>query len=158
MKDTIKKKLMHPLLGWDIIADRMISQATGKDLKALQELKKQYKWNMNITTLLKGVFDAIVITDVEENICWANKGFEQMTGYKAAYAKNKKPVFLQGAKTNRESKQKIREAINRRQPVSETMVNYRKDGSEYVCRLEITPLYNSENTLTHFIALERELN
>ncbi len=149
---------MHPLLSWDIIADRMVSQIQEKDLKALQDLKKKYKWNINITTLLKGVFDAIVITDVEENICWTSKGFEQMTGYKASYARNKRPAFLQGTKTSKESKLKIREAINRRQAVSETVINYRKDGSEYSCRVAISPIYNSENTLTHFIAMESEVN
>ncbi|PZR37625.1 MAG: proteorhodopsin activator (PAS domain sensor protein) [Azospira oryzae] len=158
MKDSTKKKRMHPLLSWDIIADRMTGQVPDKDLKALQELKKKYKWNVNITTLLKSAFDAIVITDVQENICWTSKGFEQMTGYKVSFARNKKPTFLQGAKTNQASKVKIREAINRRQPVSETVINYRKDGSEYTCRVAISPLYNSENTLTHFIALESEVN
>lgn len=158
MKNITKKKLMHPLLCWDIIADRMISSTYEKDLKALQDLKKKYKWNMNVTTLLKGNFDAIVITDVKENICWTSTGFEQMTGYKVSYAKNKKPTFLQGAKTNTESKLKIREAINKRQTVNETMINYRKDGSEYTCRVEISPIYDSENTLTHFLALESKMN
>ena len=149
---------MHPLLSWDIIADRMTHPVQEKELQALIELKKRYKWNVNVSTILKNNYEAIVVTDREENICWVNKGFEQMTGYKISFAKNKKPAFLQGRNTDSETKRRVREAILRRQPVMETLTNYRKDGTEYQCHIEITPLYNFENTLTHFIALEREVN
>ena len=153
-----KKGVLHPLMGWGSIADRRVSQSYEEDQQALQELKKRFKWTLNISALLKNPFDAIVITDIEEKICWASKGFEQMTGYKASFARNRKPEFLQGPKTSKESKLKISGAIQRRQAVSETIINYRKNGSEYLCRVEISPLYNFENTLTHFIALESEVN
>ena len=148
----------HPLMSWDIIADRRIDAMNDQNLKSLQTLKKRFSWNMNIQSVLKNKFDAIVITDIEETIVWASKGFEQMTGYKVMFAKNKKPSFLQGVRTDLETKKRIRAAIQRRQPINETLINYRKNGSEYHCRVEITPLYNSENILTHFMALESEVN
>lgn len=153
----MKKKLVHPLLSWDIISDNRSQSVQEKCQKSLQKLKQKFDWNLSITSLLKAKFDAIVVTDRDENIVWASEGFEQMTGYKVSHAKNKKPAFLQGVNTDPETKKRIRSAIQRRQPIAETLINYRKNGSEYHCRVEITPLYNSENILTHFIALESEV-
>jgi len=147
---------MHPLLSWDIISDRQVEQEM-KAIKPLMDLKKRYQWNINMAALLKNEFDAIVVTDREEKIIWTSKGFELMTGYKRSFAKSKKPSFLQGINTDLKSKQRIREAINGRYSITERIINYRKNREEYLCQVEVIPLYNFENTLTHFIALEMEV-
>lgn len=155
--EKIKTIAMHPLLSWGVIAERRMEDVHDKDKLSLLELKKRYQWNVNVPALLKNPYDAIVVTNIDENICWVNKGFEKMTGYKLAHVKNKKPRMLQGRNSNIEARQRIRMAIARRQPVTETVVNYRTDGTAYICLIEISPVYNFENTLTHFMALEREL-
>jgi PAS domain S-box-containing protein len=153
----MKKKVMHPLLSWDIISDRWLTRVEEKDLQTLVALKKRYQWKADVEVLLKSRFDAIVVTDKEERIIWASRGFERMTGYAPSFAKKKKPSFLQGRNTGVHTKQRIRQALERRRPVAGTLINYRKDGSEYLCRVDIIPLYNLKDTFTHFIAFEMEV-
>ena len=80
-----------------------------------------------------------------------------MTGYHKNYALGKKPSFLQGEKTSEATKQKIREKLKTEHGYEGSILNYRKNGEAYRCRIKIIPLYDSKKQLTHFIALEREL-
>lgn len=59
--------------------------------------------------------------------------------------------------TSVEVKQHIRNALSVPRPITERLVNYKKNGSPYTCRVQITPLFNVSGKLAHFIALEREL-
>ena len=46
-------------------------------------------------------------------------------------------------------------AISKKHPFKEVILNYRKDGSTYMCEIEAYPKFDQKNNLTHFIAFER---
>ncbi|WBL25298.1 PAS domain-containing protein [Zunongwangia sp. HGR-M22] len=164
-KDTSYKNLviqqLHPLTSLDIFAnhsDRIRDKARKKtELASLINLSKKYNWNTNLDFVLEEDYEAMVLTKADQTILWTNKGFSAMTGYPANFAKGKKPNFLQGSKTSIATRKKIRKKVFSKTSFSDVLLNYRKNGEEYLCRIDIYPLKNNTKKVTHFLALEKEI-
>jgi PAS domain S-box-containing protein len=152
---------VKPLMSWDQFtlnyAQKNVQLKRKSDINTVQQFLKKEKLANNIDQIFKNQeFEGLIITDVEQNICWVNDGFTQMTGYPKRYALNKTPRFLQGEKTTIESKNLIREKLKTLSPFTGIITNYRKDNSEYECEVKIIPLVNN-NIVTHFLALEKQV-
>ena len=101
-------------------------------------------------------YGTVVLTDFAQILQWVNGGFQAMTGYAPEYAIGKKPAFLQGPNTSEIVKGRIRETLSTGGRISETITNYKKNGTEYECLITIIPLLDSKQNITHYLALERE--
>lgn len=143
---------------WDISSQALYRRTNYADIETLKELKKRFEWQLDTDSILNKDFDAVVITDNDQFIKWTSRGFKVMTGYSTSYALNKKPSFLQGINSEVGIKKEISDAILKQQPIKTVILNYRKDGSEYRCQIEIEPLFTIQNKLTHFIAFEKSLD
>lgn len=98
----------------------------------------------------------VIITDLDENIVWVNDGFTYLTGYTYEEAIGKKPSMLQGPDTNKETKNKIREAIKERKPITIDILNYSKKGNPYWLKLNIKP-YRKNGEVVGFVATETDI-
>jgi diguanylate cyclase (GGDEF)-like protein/PAS domain S-box-containing protein len=107
--------------------------------------------------------DIVVITEAEPfkapgpRIVYVNKAFEQRTGYSSAEVLGRTPRFLQGPETDRRELDRIRQAMERWQPVRAQLVNYTKNGTPYWLELEIAPVADEKGWFTHWIAVERDI-
>ncbi|MBL0740330.1 PAS domain-containing protein [Chryseolinea lacunae] len=146
----------HPLLCWDIVAQGLYQKRNRLALESLRKFAAKHQLHIDLHAVAEKDFEALVITDADQTIQWVSHGFKSMTGYPAAYAKQRKPSFLQGPATRAADRQHIRDAVLRHQPCSATILNYRKDGTSYQCHIELIPLFTSNHILTHFLALEKE--
>ncbi|MBZ9626716.1 PAS domain-containing protein [Psychroflexus sp. CAK1W] len=151
-----------PLLSWDIYSEYIFnffkSLRKKKEIERLNQFQEKFKWDFQIEeTLFKNEYKALVITDKNQKIIWVNEGFKDMTGYSLNFVINKSPKFLQGEKTCRKTLQNIREHLAKNSICEESMVNYRKDGREYICEIKIYPILNSNHKVEHYLALENEL-
>jgi PAS domain S-box-containing protein len=149
---------MHPLMCWDIVLNQFSRRSHPSNLTILTSMKKQYDWKIDLNSVLEKDFDALVLTDTKQRICWTSRGFEQMTGYTSVFAKNRRPSFLQGKRSSLAVRRKIREAIVRIRPIVASIINYRKDGTEYRCNIEILPLLTHQSKLIHFLAIEKAID
>lgn len=155
-----KKKYLSPIQSLDFYLQNY--QALCKKLKLdndLSELRAVLKRDLETSVkeiLEKSNYEALVVTDVKKKIIWVNNGFREMTGYSKCYAMGKKPTFLQGKKTSLETKNEIRLLLKQQKRFSRALINYRKNGEEYLCCIDVLPLYNSSREVTHFLAMERE--
>jgi len=157
-KPVLTMNKLAPLLCWDFAAMQWgSSQQQYTDLEELYTLARKYDWATNLYHPLYDNFDALVVTNAQRLITWVSHGFEKMTGYAAQEAVNKHPSFLQGEATCSQAIQKISRGLKLLHPVQGTLVNYRKSGEEYLCRIEITPLFDRSNQLSHFLAVEKEI-
>ncbi|GAA0872853.1 hypothetical protein GCM10009117_20000 [Gangjinia marincola] len=150
-----------PLLSWDIysmhIMERQRFFTMKRDLEFLHTMADKEEWNVDLVASLSESYDALVLTDANQVIQWVNKGFTAMTGYDKKSALGRRPKFLQGEKTSSETTKRISEQLLEKKELSETILNYRKSGEPYLCRVNIFPLKNKKNEVTHFLAVEREL-
>ena len=139
-----------PLHCWDIIAmDRAYfskQMSRQRDLDALLSFQDVFGWQLDLSKLLDQPYDALVVTDAKEIIEWTNPGFTQMTGYSSRHALGKHPSFLQGPSTEESSRKKLRAGLEKHRSVSSDVINYRKNGEAYSCRVNIFPLRNSNPT------------
>lgn len=49
--------------------------------KQLRDFASFYDWSVNLDSLRKKSFEALVVTDTYQTIRWVSHGFEFMTGY-----------------------------------------------------------------------------
>ncbi len=116
-----------------------------------------------LTNAIDRAADVFLLTEAEPvdlpgpRIVYVNPAFEKMTGYTAEEVMGKTPRILQGAKTDREALRRIRTALQAWKPIREELVNYRKDGSEFVVDLSIVPIANEEGWYTHWMAIQRDI-
>ncbi|ARK11269.1 PAS domain-containing protein [Fibrivirga algicola] len=96
----------------------------------------------------------LVLTDLSKTILWASHSFLSMTGYTTAEAVGQTARFLQGEQTSAVDIKRIRDNLRQMMPVKADLVNYRKSGEAYTCRIQIEPMHNSQGELTHFLAIE----
>lgn len=152
----------HPLMSWDIsgyhVMESIALAPKMHDFTRLKEYADHYGWKIDLKMVFDKEYDAIVLTDDRKQIQWASKGFKAMTGYTVAYAKGKTPTFLQGEKTEEEVKATIREHIRHQEPFQAAITNYRKNGEDYICHIDVVPLLTKKSKVTHFLAFEKELD
>ncbi len=107
--------------------------------------------------------DAVLIAESESidlpgpRVLYANRAFEQMTGYSAAEITSKTPRILQGPKSDRAALDRVREALTNWTPVQVELINYRKDGSEFWVELSIVPVTNAAGQFTHWVSVQRDI-
>jgi PAS domain S-box-containing protein len=148
----------HILLSFDAISfgfDQLREQISNEAL--LEKFAKKFDWQIDLKKILLNDFEALVLTNVEREILWVDKGFEKMTGYTAQEVVGKKPTFLQGKNTQESTRLLFREKLALQIPFDITVTNYRKNGAEYLCKVQIFPLFNKHKKISHFLALEREI-
>ncbi len=156
-----EKKRTPPLLSWDIAQqgywNLLEHGRRQQDHLVLEQFAQRYGWTSNARELLDAPYQALVLTDSRQIISWVNPGFKEMTGYPGQYALGKSPKFLQGNRTDPRTRQEIRERLSLQKPYAGTIVNYRKNGEAYKCVVKIIPLFNEQDALSHYLALEREV-
>lgn len=124
------------------------------------QLSKHLKCQLDSATLEileTSNYEALVMTDLNKEIVWANNGFREMTGYSTTFARGKKPSFLQGKDTMEDDRQFIRARLSTEKRFKASITNYKKNGDKYLCQIDVIPLFNTNDQLTHFLAMESEL-
>eukprot|EP01116_Phalansterium_solitarium_P011001 TRINITY_DN2660_c0_g1_i1.p1 TRINITY_DN2660_c0_g1~~TRINITY_DN2660_c0_g1_i1.p1 ORF type:complete len:560 (-),score=32.38 TRINITY_DN2660_c0_g1_i1:365-2044(-) len=99
---------------------------------------------------------AIFVTDVFRKIQWVNDAFESVTGYCLDDAFGRLPEeLLQGPMTGIDAAFTIRTSMIRKMPFDLDLVSHRKNGEAYLTNLHIAPMYDADDTVQHFIGLQR---
>ena len=155
-----KKNYISPILSFDFYLENyhklLKKMKVENDLKQLGSLLKR-SIDPSIQEVLETTdYEALVVTDANREIVWTNNGFKEMTGYAKDFAIGKQPTFLHGTNTSEATRDEIRQLLKEEKRFKAAITNYRKNGEEYQCQIDILPLYDSENKLTHFLAMERE--
>ena len=103
--------------------------------------------------------NSVVISDArapDMPITYVNAHFERMTGYSAAEVVGRNCRFLQGDDRDQAAREKLRNAIEKRESCHVSPKNYRKDGTAFINELYISPVYDAAGALTHFIGVQHE--
>lgn len=102
----------------------------------------------------------IVLTDPDQAdnpLIYVNDAFTEMTGYSESAAVGRNCRFLQGKNTDAETVARIRDGVDAEEPVSVTLRNYRRDGSEFWNRLELAPVRNADGEVINYIGFQQDV-
>ena len=80
--------------------------------------------------------------------------FEAQTGYAAEEAVGRNCRFLQGPGTDPHAVEAIRQALRARTTFSIDILNYRKDGTPFMNRLRIRPIFDERGALRFFVGAQ----
>ena len=96
---------------------------------------------------------SVVISDPslpDNPMIFVSDEFENQTGYSPDEAVGRNCRFLQGPDTDPHAVEAIRNALNAQTRFTIDILNYRKDGSSFVNRLRIRPIYDGDGRLMFF--------
>ncbi|OGB31587.1 MAG: hypothetical protein A3F78_06600 [Burkholderiales bacterium RIFCSPLOWO2_12_FULL_61_40] len=106
---------------------------------------------------LKAISQGVLITEPEGRIIRANAAFSAITGYSEAEALGQTCRFIQGPLTDAQTLASIRMAMTNGMAFSGDILNYRKDGTTFWNELNISPVFDVQGVLTHFIGIIRDV-
>lgn len=138
-----------------------VSRAIGTLRNITHRKKRQLEMRM-MESAVDNASDAILITNAladkpNPKIVYANQAFYRLTGYSPQEVLNRSPRFLQGKDTPRKALQKIRQAIENRQYCRVKLLNYAKDGRSFWIDYSMSPVYNADNEVSHFVSVQRDI-
>ena len=130
----------------------MLSQAIERD-SADEKLRL-------LASAVQHAEDSILITTTElerpgPEIVFVNSAFTRMTGYTAEEAIGQTPRILQGPKTDPAVLERLRKNLSQGEVFYGEAINYRKDGTEFYNEWHIEPIRNADNSVTHYLAIQR---
>jgi PAS domain S-box-containing protein len=101
--------------------------------------------------------DAIVITDVDGTVQYANPAFTALTGYSREEAVGQNPRFLKSGQTPQEVYQELWSTIVAGRVWHGEVINRRKNGTVYREEMQITPVEGAAGQIVSFIAVKRDV-
>ncbi|WP_336921746.1 SpoIIE family protein phosphatase [Aquipuribacter sp. SD81] len=90
-------------------------------------------------------------------LVWVNPAFARTTGYDADDVLGLNCRFLQGPDTDREAVGRIRSALEAGEPIVETLLNYRKDGTAFWNQVSISPVLDADGKVVNFVGVQADV-
>ena len=110
------------------------------------------------TTALNATANAIVITDSHGVYEWANPAFTALTGYNLNEIQGKTPnQLVKSGVQDADFYKNLWDTVKKNSVWKGTLVNRRKDGSQYIEEMTITPLIDDNNRILHFIGIKQDV-
>ena len=133
---------------------------------AIQDITKQKKEEENLKlleTVVTQTKDAVVITKSDSNsetfpnIIYVNNAFCTMTGYKSKKVLSKPFNPFNTEELDSHEYEKFIAAIAEKRECQIETLTKKKNKEEYWVRFSMIPIYNSDNELSHWISIQKDV-
>lgn len=147
----------------------LLKDENGKAIRmigALQDVTKQKEEELRLKlleTVILQTKESIVITEATFNnnlfpkIIYVNPAFTNMTGYEPEEVINNTLGLLRGPNTQISVLKRIVQIIKNKEEGLLEIKCYKKDKTEFWLRFTIIPIYSSENELSHWVSIQRDV-
>ena len=120
--------------------------------------KEAQKLNTLLATAIEHAGDAIEITDAQSRFEYVNAAFERISGYRRLEAIGQTPLsLLMSDRTEEPHYRAVQSALASGKVWHGTLTGRRKDGSLYQQEATISPVRNSGDEITHYVAVKRDI-
>jgi len=131
------------------------------DITARRKAEEQQRL---LESVVVQMHEGVMITEAEPldfpngpKIVYVNRALETMTGYTAKEILGQTPRMFQGPKTDPSELRRLGEALRRWEACTVEVVNYRKDGTEFINEFTVSPVADANGWFTHWIAVQRDV-
>ena len=148
---------------WESVTILPIKSSTGeiinylalnKDITEIKHDKEQLDLQ---SAALLATADGVVITDIDGNMQWVNPAYEKLTGYSMQEAIGNNPRILNSGKQDDKFFSKLWDTILSGNNWHNELYNKHKSGKIYLEEQSITPVFDDNGNITHFIAIKRDI-
>jgi len=126
-------------------------------IRDITRLKKVVQENILLRTAVEQNAVVVVMTDVAGVITYVNQKFTQISGYTSDEAIGQKPAILKSGRHNETFYKNLWRTISGGEPWKGEFLNRRKNGELYWENALITPVKNSDNQITQYIAIKEDI-
>jgi PAS domain S-box-containing protein len=127
---------------------------------ATKDITEKRKYEREITKLsfvARYTNNGVIITDNKGNIEWVNDAFTDLTGYTLDEARGKIPNnLLEDEETRALFEPEIKELIRSGHIIHREVLNYKKDGSKFWVRINISPVLEN-NKIRNFVTIQTDI-
>ncbi|MFV8393774.1 PAS domain-containing protein [Flavobacterium sp. LB2P6] len=147
----------------------LLKDENGKAIRmigAIQDITKQKEEEQRLK-LLETVFtqskDSIIITEASSldgkipNIIYVNPAFSSMSGYAFEEISGKSADPFNSPNSDTNELEKLLSSIKNKEECLIETISLTKNKEEYWVRFSMIPIYNSENELSHWISIQRDI-
>jgi PAS domain S-box-containing protein len=116
-----------------------------------------------LQTAVAQLDDIVLITAAEPldepgpPIVFVNAAFERVTGWRRDEVLGRSPRLLQCAATDRHELDRMRQALQRHEPIHTELLNVARDGRTYWVDIQVAPLFDASGRVTHMVAVQRDI-
>lgn len=96
--------------------------------------------------------------DPDLPLVWVNPAFSATTGYGLDEAVGRNCRFLQGPDTDRAEVARVRAALERREAVTATLLNYRRDGLAFWNQVTMSPIFDGSGEVSHYVGVQSDVS
>ena len=149
-----------PLDEIDELADRALLALFPLDLAGVEQLPDPTGLAWLRERAVSATDVSFTISDARQPdspLVWVNPAFTRTTGYAFDEAVGRNCRFLQGPDTDPEAVATIRRATEAGEAVNVTLLNYRRDGTGFWNELTLTPVFEADGTLAHYIGVQADV-
>lgn len=107
--------------------------------------------------IINAAHDAIIITDLNGIIEFVNPSFTKITGFEPAEAIGKTPSIFRSGTYDKNFYKSIWKTILSGKVWHDKIINRRKNGDLYTEDMTITPIFDSDGHISHFVAIKRDI-
>ena len=132
--------------------ERELNEAVNR--KARRRAEEQLRLQ---SVALEAAANAILITDADGKIVWANPAFTETTGYSFKEVVGKNPRVLKSGKQDQAFYKEMWDTILSGNVWRNTLINRRKDGTLNREDMTITPIRDGSGKITQFVAIKQDI-
>ncbi|MFN8637635.1 MAG: ATP-binding protein [Chloroflexota bacterium] len=121
-------------------------------------LEAREREHRELTTALETVANSVVMVNREGRITWVNDAFTRLTGYTLTEVRGQRPNLLKSGRQSRAFYADMWNTILAGDAWHGEVVNRRKDGTEYVEEMTITPLRDERGVVSQFVAIKQDVS
>ncbi len=125
-----------------------------RDITTLVETEKS---RFLLAKTMEYTAESVIITDRDKKIILVNTGFEKISGYSRQEALGKTPAILRSGRHNESFYRNMHQTIYAGRTWKGDITNRRKDGTLFVVEATISPVFDEQGEITHFVSVRREV-
>ncbi|MBI3571271.1 MAG: EAL domain-containing protein [Gammaproteobacteria bacterium] len=110
-----------------------------------------------LTSAIEQTADAVLITDPDGTIEYANPAYEATTGYSREEVIGRKPNIVKSGQHDERFYRELWRTILDGRPFRAVFINRRKNGELYYEEKTITPIRSPQGVITHFVSTGKDI-
>jgi PAS domain S-box-containing protein len=116
---------------------------------------EQERWRLS--EMVRQSADAILLTDTDFRITYINEAFTRLYGYSLSDLGGERPEILNGESGAKQINAEIYAELKSGQRVDRQLLSLRKDGTQFYCQHNITPLWNNRGEVIAYMSSQRDI-